>query len=335
MKITFLAAEGCLASGITSLLDMFAIANLWQTSLTGDRQPLFDTEIVSAQGKPVLSSGCIRLLPHRAAEEVDHTDLVLIPPFVPLPDFTTKRIVAMREWVVRQYEIQTPIAALCTGTFLLAETGLLDGRRATTNWQFARKFTRRYPAVRLDIGQILTEDDNLICTGAATASYNLGLMLIGRHGSDELATLCAKALLVDPNRDSQTPYIVHRRQEGHSDGQILQAQRYLEKHFAEDIRIDEVADHVCISSRHFKRRFRQATGFTPIRYLQLVRIETAKHRLESTLASIEEITGQIGYDDCSTFRRLFKQHTGLSPREYRGRFQRVPSGAEPLPSMRP
>lgn len=334
MKITFLAAEGCLSSGITSLLDMFAIANLWQTSLTGDRHPLFDTEIVAAQGKPILSSGCIQLLPHRAVEKVSDTDLVLIPPFVPLPDFTTKRIAAIREWVIHQYGMQTPIGALCTGTFLLAETGLLDGRRATTNWQFARKFTRRYPAVRLDIGQILTEEDNLICTGAATASYNLGLMLIGRHGSEELATLCAKALLVDPNRDSQTPYIIHRHQEGHSDAQILQAQRYLEKHFAENIRIDDVADHVCISSRHFKRRFRQVTGCTPIRYLQLVRIEAARQQLESTLATIEEITEQIGYDDCSTFRRLFKQHTGLSPREYRGRFQRMPPGAEPPPLMR-
>ena len=335
MKITFLATEGCLSSGIAGLLDMFAIANLWQTSLTGDRHPLFDTEIVSPQGQPVLSSGCIRLLPHRATEEVDRTDLVLIPPFVPLPDFACEQSSAMREWIIRQHEAQTAIAALCTGTFLLAATGLLDGRRATTNWQFARRFHRRYPAVRLDIEQILTEEDNLICTGAATASYNLGLMLIGRHGSEELAALCAKALLVDPNRDSQAPYITHHQREGHGDDRVLQAQRYLEENFAHDIRIDDVAAHVRISSRHFKRRFRQATGCTPVRYLQRVRIENAKRRLESTPASIEEITEQIGYDDCSTFRRLFKQHTGLSPREYRGRFQRIPSGVEAFAPIRP
>ncbi len=318
MKITFIAAENCLASGIAGLLDMFAIANMWQASLSGGSEPLFATEIVSADGRPMLSSGCIQLLPHRSLTEATDTAFVIIPPFIPLPDSKAVNK-PLQNWLVARHEKKTPIAALCTGAFLLAETGLLNGRTATTNWHFARKFRRSFPKVRLDIDRLITEEDGLLCAGAATAQYNLGLRIIGRYGSKELAAICAKALLIDPRRDSQTPYFMHRR-EDHHDAEMLKAQRYFEENYDRNIRIDEVANHVRLSPRHFKRRFQNATGCSPISYLQMVRIEVAKQKLESTLESIEEITRQIGYEDSSTFRRLFKSQTKLSPREYRDKF---------------
>lgn len=324
MKITFLATDCCLSSGITSLLDMFAIANLWQASLTGNREPLFTTEIVTPEGRPVSSSGCITLLPQRAVADAVDSDLVILPPFVPVPDFTAAVDDGLRNWIIGRHAAGIPIAALCTGTFLLAATGLLDGRRATTNWQFARRFQRLFPAVKLEPDHLLTEDDGLICTGAATACYNLGLMLLHRYGSDELATVCAKALLIDPNRHSQAPYIIQNLTRQHRDDRILKAQRFMEENFAKDVRMDAIAALVHLSPRHFKRRFRQATGSTPIGYLQSVRFETAKKRLETTDDTVEEITAQIGYDDSSTFRRLFKTQTGLSPREYRARFRQKP-----------
>lgn len=320
MKITFLAAEGCLSSGITGLLDMFSIANMWSAFLSGNPEPLFETEIVTLGGKPVLSSGCIQMLPHRPLEDVLATDFVLIPPFIPLPDPEAINSVELRKWIVSQHQSRTPVAAMCTGVFLLAETGLLNGKTATTNWQFARKFKRRFPEVRLHPEHLLTEEDGLFCTGAATSYFNLGLRIIGRYGSNELASACAKALLVDPNRESQTPYFIFRQEREHSDGEVMKAQRYLEENFSKIIKIDEVANHVCISSRHFKRRFKHATGHAPVRYLQMVRLEAAKKKLETTLETIEEITRHIGYEDSSTFRRLFKNHTKLSPREYRDKF---------------
>lgn len=320
MKITFLAAEGCLSSGITGLLDMFSIANMWQASLTGNPEPLFDSEIVTLGGKPVLSSGCIQMLPHRPLENVIATDFVLIPPFIPLPDPAAINSVALRKWIISQHQMKTPVAAMCTGVFLLAETGLLNGKTATTNWQFAGKFKRRFPEVHLHTEHLLTEEDGLICAGAATSNFNLGLKIIARYGSNELASVCAKALLVDPNRESQTPYFMYRQERGHNDGEVLKAQRYLEENFSKCVKIDEVANHVRISPRHFKRRFKQATGHAPVHYLQMVRIEAAKKKLETTLATIEEITQHIGYEDSSTFRRLFKNHTKLSPREYRDKF---------------
>lgn len=320
VKITFVAIDNCLSSGITSLIDMFAIANMWQASFTGGSEPLFVTEIVSLGGKPVVSGGCIQMLPHRALEDVDDTDFILLPPLIPAPDPAADRCRVLEDWIIHQHRLDVPIAAMCTGAFLLAATGLLDGRLATTNWQFGRKFRRRFPAVRLHTEHLLTEEDGLICTGAATALYNLGLKILGRYGSAELATVCAKALLIDPNRESQSPYFIHRQEWEHNDFAVLKAQRYLEENFAKTIKIDDVADHVRISPRHFKRRFRQATGHAPVQYLQMVRIEAAKKKLEGSQATIEEITRDIGYEDSSTFRRLFKSHTQLSPREYRDKF---------------
>jgi len=323
MKITFLAAEGCLASGIAGLLDMFTIANMWSAYLSGNPEPPFITEIVTQGGKPVVSSGCMQMLPHRSLEDALTTDFVLIPPFIPLPVQDQGTTLEVRNWITAHHRRHTPVAAMCTGVFLLAETGLLDGRTATTNWQFARKFRRCFPEVDLHPEYLLTEDNGLICTGAATSYYNLGLRIIGRYGAAELASACAKALLIDPNRDSQTPYFMLPQQRGHNDQEVQKAQRYLEENFSKGIEIDEVARHVRISPRHFKRRFKQATGHAPIQYLQLVRIEAAKKKLETTLATIDEITQYIGYEDSSTFRRLFRHHTNLSPREYRDKFSCV------------
>jgi transcriptional regulator GlxA family with amidase domain len=167
----------------------------------------------------------------------------------------------------------------------------------------------------------------LICTGASTAIFNLALHLIRRFGGDALSTVCAKAFLVDPNRESQAPYAMFRSRKDHGDDKVLEAQQWMEENFARNISIDAVARQVGISPRHFKRRFRKATGATPLVYLQNVRIEAAKEKLETTQESVNEITYCIGYEDSSTFRRLFKREIGLSPREYRDKFCRITTAA--------
>ncbi len=322
MKITFLAAENCLSSGLTGLIDTFTIANRWYTQLTGITEPLFTTEIVSGDGRPVLCSGGIRLVVNRAIDDAGNVEYIVIPPFIPVPRLDSFEMPRLTQWITDQHFAGTPIAALCTGSFLLAETGLLDGRAATTHWQFARKFKRRYPQVMLAVEEILTEDNGLICTGAATSYFNFGLAFIERYGSKELAGVCSKSLLVDPHRISQAPYIFELKKDTHADTCIAKAQQFMENNVAGISSIDEVAGHVCLSSRHFKRRFKRATGTSPLSYLQNMRIDLAKKMLESTLASIDDITLQIGYENSSTFRRLFKKHTSLSPREYRDKFAR-------------
>jgi transcriptional regulator GlxA family with amidase domain len=321
--ITCLAVEGCLFSGTVGLMDAFGIANLWQQAIEGQNaEPLFNTEIVTVDGRPVSAYGGIHVQPQRSTGDVDHADVILVPPLLPNVGPPPARIEDVLAWLKDQYRRKTLIGALCTGSFALAETGLLDGKRATTNWQYARMFRRRYPRVHLQPEKVMTEDSGLICTGAATSFFQLGLYLIEYFGSEELARSCAKALLVDPNRDSQAPYAILDLPRDHGDADVLQAQRVMENRYAEVLAIDEIAREVGISPRHFKRRFKQAIGETPLSYLQRVRIEAAKKKLERSRAPVSEITWQIGYADSSSFCRLFKKTTGLSPRDYREKFYR-------------
>ncbi len=320
-KITLLAENDCVASAIAGTVDALSVANLWWLYMKNDGSgPLFETEIVSIDGQPVTAQGGITLTPLRAIHEIEETDLILLPAFLPPFDLENPRIKTICEWVTHNHKSGNNIACTCTGTFLLAETGLLDGCVATTNWQFAEIFKRQYPKVNLQIDRILTEDNRLYCTGAATAFMNLCLHLIEKYGSPDLASRCAKGLLVDTDRHSQSPYIVYDFWNNHSDKQIQKAQQWMEKNYKNKFSIDEVAESIGISPRHFKRRFKTATGETPLAYLQRLRIENAKRFLERTLDTVNEITWKVGYEDINSFRRLFIKHTGLSPKNYRNKF---------------
>ncbi len=320
-KITLLAENNCMASSIAGTIDAFSIANLWWQYLEKDViGPLFETEIVTVDGKPVNAQGCISLSPVKSIHEVDNTDMVLIPAFLPPFDWKSERIKTICDWIREIHDKGNEIASTCTGTFLLAETGLLDGRMATTNWQFGGVFKNSYPEVNLQIEKIIVEDGGLYSTGAATAFMTFCLYLIEKYGSRNLAARCAKGLLVDPDRQTQSPYIVYDFWKEHQDEQICKAQEWIEKNYGNKFSVDEVASTVGISPRHFKRRFKSATGKTPIVYLQLLRIENAKRLLERTRKTINEITWKVGYEDINSFRRLFSKHTGMSPKNYRNKF---------------
>ncbi len=320
-RITFLAADGCLFSGIAGLIDALAIADLWHQSMRwGHTAPLFETEIVSLDGGPVKAQGGIEARPHGRLADVGPTDFIVIPPHLPV---SATPPAELNHWVVARHRRGTPVGAMCTGVFTLATTGLLDGRLATTNWHFARLFRKRFPQIDLQPERMLTADNGLICTGAATAFFKLALHLIESFGTQELAAVCAKALLVDPAQDRQSPYAILDFRHDHGDPAVATAQAWMEANYAGDVTIDGVAAEVGISPRHFKRRFKRATGETPLGYLQRVRIEAAKKRLETTRESMNTITWKIGYEDSSSFRRLFKKSTGLSPREYRDKFARA------------
>jgi len=320
-KMVFIAVEGCLFSSLTNLIDVFGIANRWHWVLNGKAAPpLFETKIVTRDGRDVLADGNIRVQPDGAMAQVAQADVILVPAFPRMVESSAPAIHGIVTWLIDGYRSGILIAATCTGAFLLAETGLLDGKKATTHWQFGKHFQRRFPRVHFQLHRILTEDSGLICTGAATAVFNLGLHLIRRFGSEELAAVCAKAFLIDPHRTSQAPYAMFHSPKNHADRQVMKAQEWMETHFAENIAIDAIAGMVGISPRHFKRRFRSATGESPLTYLQNLRVEAAKTKLATTQANVNEITYMIGYEDSSTFRRLFKKQVGISPREYRDKF---------------
>jgi transcriptional regulator GlxA family with amidase domain len=221
----------------------------------------------------------------------------------------------------RQHERGILLASYCTGSFLLAEAGLLDGSPATTHWAKGEVFARRYPEVDLRIADIITEQEGIICSGAVTSSLNLALRIVERLAGADAAADTGKLMLIDTNRVSQTSYAT-RQEAQHSDPLVGRAQRWMEKSLQRGFKLGELAQHLAVSERTLNRRFKQALGEPPLQYLQTLRVDVAKRLLETRRLKVDSVSERVGYSDLSTFRRLFKRETGLSPREYQRRFSR-------------
>ena len=317
MHVTLLLANQCSAASASVALEMLAAANLFAST----ERPPFTVVIASLDGADVAVLGGQSMQVECSLAEIAHTDLVLIPGFL----FTLKEALpalpSYAPWLRQQYAQGAVVASMCTAAFMLAEAGLLDGHRATTHWALAALFRRRYPKVQLDERQILCEDHRLLTSGGASAAMDLLLHLIRRFASLELAQLCSKYLLIDNVRSEQSVYVMWSLPKEHGDGDILRVQNWLEEHFAQQVLIDELAQRFGFGIRNFKRRFKDATGYTPLAYLQTLRLEKAKQLLESTRMSLDSITYQVGYTDSSSFRRLFVERVGLLPAAYRKKFQ--------------
>jgi len=283
--------------------------------------PLFNVETASIDGQNVVCTGGLRLTPDKTFEDVCNPQLIVVPGFMfnilgVLPGLTK-----MIQWLQVQHQQGCYIASMCTGAFVIAEAGLLDGRCATTHWVFSEQFARRFPKVKLQIERTVTDDGQILCSGGSTSGTDLLLHLIRKFSSPQLAAECGKKLLVDVSARSQTPYSCTTFKKNHADGDILKIQIWLEIRIAKNIRMENVASEFGLSMRNFIRRFKEATNQTPIQYLQNLRIEKAKHLLESSQEAFDQITLQVGYEDSNSFRRLFKQRVGLAPSAYRKRFE--------------
>ena len=314
MHMTLLLAHQCSAASATLALEILSAANLFADS------PPFEIVVASLDGHAVAAWGGQCLQVERAIAQIRQTDLILIPGFL----FTLKdalpAFAAYGPWLREQHAQGAVLASMCTAAFLLAETGMLEGLRATTHWAFADFFRRRYTDVVLDDAQILCEENRVITCGGATAVMDLMLHLIRRFGSPQLAHTCSRYLLIDNVRTDQSVYALWSLPKSHGDGEILRVQHWLEQHFAQALVIDDVARRFGFGVRNFKRRFKEATGYTPIAYVQTLRLERAKQMLESTRMTLESITYAVGYEDSNSFRRLFQQRVGMLPVAYRKKF---------------
>jgi transcriptional regulator GlxA family with amidase domain len=315
MHITLLLADHCSAASATLALEMLSAANLFADS------PPFEVVVASLDGQAVNAWGGQRLQVDCSTAQIAQTDLVLIPGFL----FTLKEALptfaAFGPWLREQHGRGAVLASMCTAAFVLAEAGVLQGLHATTHWAFAELFRRRYADVILDDAQMLCEENRVITGGGASAAMDLMLHLIRRFGSPELAHTCGKYLLIDTVRTVQSVYAMWSLPKNHGDAQILRVQHWLEQHCAQTLVIDDVAGRFGFGVRNFKRRFKEATGYTPIAYVQTLRLERAKQMLESTRMTLESITYAVGYEDSNSFRRLFQQREGMLPAAYRKRFQ--------------
>ncbi|MFT2091191.1 GlxA family transcriptional regulator [Paraglaciecola sp. 2405UD69-4] len=322
-KVTILGFDQAYASAITGALDLFALAGVTWQRMSGEAPtPFFDVQIASIKKRPVKCINQISINSHIAIEDVATTDLLLVPTIGGELLNVLKNNRALLPHIQKHFANKADIASNCSGAFLLAEAGILKHKMATTHWGYAQQFRQRYPEVNLCPEKMITSDQQIYCSGGGMAWFDLALLLIERYCGHDIATTTAKAHVIDIGRGEQAAYATLRAKKYHQDPDILFVQEWLEQHFSEAVTVNQLATLVNLGTRTFNRRFKKATDHTPLNYIQTLRIEAAKRFLETTQDSIERIINQVGYEDLSSFTRLFKKHAGLSPSQYAKKFKR-------------
>lgn len=321
LKIGIFVYEQCTASMVLGVMDILSVANI--QSGGNERKNIFDIEIISETGKKITCFNQFSIEPKRSIRAKNHYDLIYIPGFVGDVEEILQKEKKSVAWLRQQFQQGTRLAAACNGNFLLAETGLLAKRKATTHWGLMDKFRERYNNILVQPERIIVDEGDIISAAGVTAYVNLALFLVERHGSKELALICSKIFLVDSGRKIQSPYEMYQFQKKHGDTEIEKTQNWLEKNFAQPVTLEQLASVSNLGKKTLLRRFKQATGDTPLSYLKRVRLENAKRLLESKKLSFNEITWKVGYNDVSSFHKLFKTETGLSPNNYRSKFSLI------------
>lgn len=313
--------EGGLPStSIAPMEILFTAGILWETLRGGEGQPLFRVRAVSLDGRPTRNLIPVTIAPECSFDRIRRADLIIIPAVGAALEDSCRTNAALVPWLQRWHKRGAAIAGICTGVTLLAEAGLLDGRPATSHWAFIPELRQRYPKVDWQPERFITEAGNVFCSGGVYASIDLALYLVEKFGGHKMAMETARSLLVETPRLWQAAYAGEAPAVSHDDLPVRKAQQILFRSFRDDVPVDDLATRVGMSPRNFARRFKAATGDTPLGYLHRLRINAAKHFLESDAVSIQEVSVAVGYDDVTFFRRLFKRYTGVPPREYRIRF---------------
>lgn len=335
INIYVLGFDQALASAITGVTDLFALAGVtWNRIQQEDTAIAFNVRLASHQGDNIRCINNLQLAAHCSfdqileelnSENAEHKakNNILIVPTIGGPIQTTlhnnPELITL---LSKAHNAGCTIAGNCTGNFLLAEAGILDGKTATTHWGFANEFQQRFPQVSLQADQLITHDNNIFCAGGGIAWFDLGLHIIERYVDFETAMQTAKAFVIDYRRDSQLSYSLMRIAKPHQDEVVKSIQATIEQDCTVSLSIDALAMQYNVSQRTLIRRFNTALGMPPNAYLQSVRIERARKMLEESDFNVESVMNKIGYEDSSSFRRLFKKKTGLTPTEYRNRFSR-------------
>ncbi|BBO88925.1 GlxA family transcriptional regulator [Desulfosarcina ovata] len=319
-RITILGCYNAMATTLFGPMDIFNQAGrLWNRLGKLPQTPFFDVVIASVDGKPIRCLNNVLVQPHCSIDAVDSTDLIIIASTTYI-DKILETGPGLVPWIRRQYARGAHVASVCTGVFLLAETGLLDGRSATLHWGFADMFRKRYPRVNVNVDRMFIDQGRLYCAAGANAGMDLSLYLVEKFCGRQTAIQCAKTMILDMGRERQTPYGAFLLTRSHGDPVVTSVQEWMEAHHTETIDYDRLAKKHRISRRSLERRFKQATGLTPLGYLQQLRVDSAKRLLEDGRYTVAEIVDLVGYADISFFRKIFVKLTGLQPRAYQQRF---------------
>ena len=324
LDVTVVLLEAGYASTAVGPIEVFHSAGVLWNWLQGDvSQPRFRVRVASIDGMPVTSLCSLGLVPEFAIDDIERTDIVILPASGWDVQDQIAKGTHLLPWLRKMHSRGAYVAAICAGVALLAESGLLDGRRATTHWALAEKLRQRYPNVLWQPEQFVTEDGRLLCSGGVYASIDLSLYLVEKFCGHAVALECAKSLLISMPRNRQSGYSLLPMAHPHSDDKVRESEEYLQENFSRDVLIDFLAKRVGMGARNFIRRFKAATGHLPGAYTQMLRISAAKELLEHGATSIQAVASKVGYEDIAFFRALFKRHTGMTPGEYRARFAQM------------
>ena len=307
-------------SSIVGSYKIFTRANeYWKKS---GRKELFKIELAGVSKKVDFYNGLFAVRPHTHISNISKTNLIIIPSLNHNYQKAVKGNQAMIDWIREQYKSGAEIATICTGAFLLASAGLLDGKICSTHWSAADTFRLMFPNVDLQADKLITDENGIYTNGGAYSFLNLLIYLVEKYYDRQTAIFCSKVFQIEIDRQSQSTFAIFTGQKTHGDEVVKNAQVYIEGHLDEKISMEHLSSKFAVGRRNFDRRFIKATGNTPLEYAQRVKIESAKKAFENTRKNINEVMYDVGYSDVKAFREVFRKITGMSPLEYRNKYNK-------------
>ncbi|HUZ61989.1 MAG TPA: helix-turn-helix domain-containing protein [Hanamia sp.] len=318
--ITILATTGSNLGSIDNPRRAFLTVN--ESLKDKGKSPLFKIQIAGTTKEIKLNNGIYTIHADAEIKNIKKTDLIIIPAFEGDIKKGVEQNTDLIPWIIQQYKKGAEIASLCVGAFLLASTGLLEGKSCSTHWRAGKEFKKMFPGVNLVTDKIITDEYGIYTSGGAFSSANLILYIIEKYAGREEAIQCSKTFQVDLDRHSQSPFIIFEGQKDHNDIHIKKAQEFIENNVQEKISVDQLASMLSIGRRNLERRFKKATSNSLVEYMQRVKVEAAKMRFERSTDNVNEVMYNVGYNDPKAFRSTFKRFTGLSPVSYRNKYNR-------------
>lgn len=319
-NIAILVPETAVVEAVADPRYMFTAVNEFLKSR--GKQPLFSVQLVGLSKEVKVADGIFSIHTDAVLKTAKKPDLIIIPAISGNLEQAIKLNQEFVPWIVRHYKTGSEVASLCLGAFILASTGLLNGRSCSTHWLFSNEFRTMFPDVELLDNRIVTEQNGLYSSGGASSYWNLLLHLVEKYTSRDLAILAAKFFVLDISRTSQSPFTIFKGQKIHNDEDIIKVQEFIESNYQEKITVDDLCDKFGIGRRTFERRFKKATNNTVLEYLQRVKIEAAKKELETGRKTVSEVMYDVGYTDTKAFRDVFKKVTSMSPVDYRNKYNK-------------
>lgn len=305
---------------IAGTFEIIAAANSFRRK--AGKKDLFAVQLAGVGEKKEMYGGMFTLKPQADISTIAKTDLIVIPSSVPFHQQAGQENTVLLDWIKKQYRDGAEVASICSGAFMLASSGLLDGRNCSTHWAHADAFRQQFPKVNLKEDQLITDEKGIYTNGGAYSFLNLMVFLVEKYYDRQTAIYCSKIFQIEIDRNRQSAFAIFTGQKLHGDAMVEQAQLYIESRLEEKISVEELSDKFSIGRRNFDRRFIKATGNTPVEYAQRVKIESAKKALESSRKTVNEVMYEVGYSDVKAFREVFRKITGISPLEYRNKYNK-------------